>query len=76
MSYVLYFTYTFSMRGKNKAHTCRNMCFMFVTRLYFSSSGIHQTPPPPKKTCKNPSLPFVRYVPILSLQHDYNSFMT
>lgn len=49
MSYVLYFTYTFSMRGENKAHTCRNMCFMFVSRLYFSSSGIHQTSSPPKK---------------------------
>lgn len=57
MSYVLYFIYTFSMKGENKAHTCRNMCFMFVTRLYFSSSGIHQTPPLQKKHVKTPHCP-------------------
>lgn len=46
---MCFILYTYSPWGENKAHTCRNMRFMFVTRLYFSSSGIHQTPPPQKK---------------------------
>lgn len=27
--------------GESKLHTCGNMCFMFVIRLLFSSSGTH-----------------------------------
>lgn len=56
------------------SYSRQNMCFMFVTRLLFSSSGTHTGKK--KSFKKKPSFLFIKYVSILSLQCDYDDFMT
>lgn len=70
--YVIYFMHT--LHEGEVSYTRQNTCFMFVTRLLFSSSGTHTGEK--KLLKKTPSFLFFKYVSVLSLQYDYDDFMT